>query len=74
MNEVNVEKIENSGKIDGSYYFFKVPNDANIKLVDSNRPLRINLNYNIMLKEIPDCICDLIHLKILKNEENISAI
>ena len=47
MNEVNVEKIENSGKIDGSYYFFKVPNDANIKLVDSNRPLRINLNYNI---------------------------
>ena len=47
INEVNIEKIESSGKIDGSYYFFKTPNVANIKLSDSERNLRIKVNYNI---------------------------
>ena len=47
INEVNLEKIENSGEIDGSYYFFKTPNEANIKLSDSERALRIKVNYNI---------------------------
>ena len=47
INEVNLEKIESSGEIDGSYYFFKTPNEANIKLSDSERALRIKVNYNI---------------------------
>lgn len=47
INEVNLEKIEQSGEIDGSSYFFKTPNDANIKLVNSNKPIRVKINYNI---------------------------
>lgn len=47
INEVNLEKIESSGEIDGSYYFFKTPNEANIKLFDSERALRVKVNYNI---------------------------
>ena len=47
INEVNIEKIESSGEIDGSYYFFKTPSDANIKLYNSERALRIKVNYNI---------------------------
>ena len=47
INEVNIEKIESSGEIDGSYYFFKIPSDANIKLYNSERALRIKANYNI---------------------------
>ena len=47
INEVNLEKIEQSGEIDGSSYFFKTPNDANIKLVNSNKPFRVKINYNI---------------------------
>ncbi len=47
INEVNIEKIESSGEIDGSYYFFKIPSDANIKLYNSERALRIKVNYNI---------------------------
>lgn len=47
INEVNLEKIESSGEIDGSYYFFKTPNEANIKLSDSERALRVKVNYNI---------------------------
>ena len=35
INEVNIEKIESSGEIDGSFYFFKSPNNANIKLSNS---------------------------------------
>ncbi|MDB9788050.1 hypothetical protein OAB60_03995 [Flavobacteriaceae bacterium] len=47
INEVNLQKIESSVEIDGSYYFFKVPNDANIKFYNSERALRIKVNYNI---------------------------
>ena len=47
INEVNIEKIESSGEIDGSFYFFKSPNNANIKLSDSERALRIKVNYNL---------------------------
>ena len=47
INEVNLQKIESSGEIDGSYYFFKVPNDANIKFYNSERASRIKVNYNI---------------------------
>ena len=47
INEVNIEKIESSVEIDGSYYFFKTPSDANIKLYNSERALRIKVNYNI---------------------------
>ena len=42
-----LEKIEQSGEIDGSSYFFKTPNDANIKFYNSERALRIKVNYNI---------------------------
>ncbi|MDC1456983.1 hypothetical protein N8351_05420 [Flavobacteriaceae bacterium] len=47
INEVNLEKIEQSGEIDGSIYFFKTPNDANIRLVNSNKPFRVKINYNL---------------------------
>ena len=47
INEVNIEKIESSGEIDGSYYFFKTPSDANIKLYNSERALRIKVNYTL---------------------------
>ena len=47
INEVNLEKIEQSGEIDGSSYFFKTPNDANIRLVNSNKPFRVKINYNL---------------------------
>ena len=45
VNEVGLKKIEKSGKIDGSFYFFKSPKDANIKL--SEKALRIKVNYNL---------------------------
>ena len=47
INEVNLEKIEQSGEIDGSIYIFKTPNDANIRLVNSNKPFRVKINYNL---------------------------
>jgi hypothetical protein len=47
VNEVGLKKIEKSGKIDGSFYFFKSPKDANIKLSESERALRIKVNYNL---------------------------
>ena len=47
VNEVGLKKIEKSGKIDGSFYFFKSPKDANIKLSSSDRALRIKVNYNL---------------------------
>jgi len=47
VNEVGLKKIEKSGKIDGSFYFFKSPNNANIKLSDSERALIIKVNYNL---------------------------
>ena len=49
INEVNIEKIESSGEIDGSYYFFKNPVDANIKLYNSvwDKTLNDKKNFNI---------------------------
>lgn len=47
INDVNLEKIESSGEIDGSFYFFKSPEDANIQLLDSDRAFRTKVNYNL---------------------------
>ena len=47
VEEVLSEKIESSGEIDGSFYFFKSPKDATIQLLDSDRNFRIKVNYNL---------------------------
>ncbi len=47
IDEIGSGKIEISGEIDGSFYFFKSPEDANIQLLDSDRAFRTKVNYNL---------------------------
>lgn len=47
IDEIGSGKIESSGEIDGSFYFFKSPKDANIQLLDSDRAFRTKVNYNL---------------------------
>ena len=46
-NNKTETNIESSGEIDGSFYFFKSPEDANIQLLDSDRAFRTKVNYNL---------------------------
>ena len=47
IDEIGSGKIESFGEIDGSFYFFKSPEDANIQLLDSDRAFRTKVNYNL---------------------------
>lgn len=45
--EIGFQKVESSIEIDGSFYFFNSPEDANIQLLDSDRTFRTKVNYNL---------------------------
>ena len=47
IDEIGSQKVESSLEIDGSFYFFKSPEDAKIQLLDSDRAFRTKVNYNL---------------------------
>ena len=47
IDEIESQKVESSIEIDGSFYFFNSPEDANIQLLDSDRTFRTKVNYNL---------------------------
>jgi len=47
IDEIGSQKVESSLEIDGSFYFFNSPEDANIQLLDSDRAFRTKVNYNL---------------------------
>ncbi|MBL6649300.1 MAG: hypothetical protein ISP56_03465 [Flavobacteriaceae bacterium] len=47
LSRIGSEKIDKNIEIDGSFYFFKSPEDANIKLLDSDKVFRTKVNYNL---------------------------
>ena len=47
IDEIESQKVESSIEIDGSFYFFNSPEDANIQLLDSDRAFRTKVNYNL---------------------------
>lgn len=47
LSRIGSEKIDKNIEIDGSFYFFKSPEDANVKLLDSDKVFRTKVNYNL---------------------------